>query len=462
MFELIRANKRRSMLLMFGMLLLLLAVGFAIGFALVPISEPVPVGDTVLLLPIGGAIGMLIAFFIWGVQALAAYSAGDRLLMAAAGAREIEKRDHPRLFNVVEEMTLAAQLPKMPRVYIIEDMSLNAFAAGRDPNHAAVAVTTGLLSKLNRDQLQGVIAHEISHIANRDVLFMTMASIMVGSIIMLTEMFLRMMWYSSLTGSRRYSSRRSSRSSDGGGKLILLVIAAILAIVAPLLAQMLYFACSRQREYLADAGGAVYTRYPEGLASALEVIAGNPGDKKSVSKATAPMYIVNPLEAGKRSLSAITSTHPPIDERVRILRSMGGGASFADYANAWNKVDGPGSAHVPASALAAAPTQAARAAAPSQAGQAAAPLQAAAPQATPRKEVPQKEEPTARQRQRDTGDMLRRMHHYRFINCDCGIRIKLPPEYAKPQVKCVRCGKVHNVPPQTDAPKRAKARSRRT
>ncbi|MCK5861821.1 MAG: M48 family metallopeptidase [Candidatus Hydrogenedentes bacterium] len=449
MFELIRANKRRSVMLMFFMLLLLLAVGFCIGFALFPVTEPISMGNTLLYLPWGGLIGMGIAFLIWGAQAMAAYFSGDRLLMAAAGAREIEKKDHPRLFNVVEEMTIAAQLPKPPRVYIIENMTLNAFAAGRDPNHAAVAVTAGLLTKLNRDQLQGVIAHEIAHISNRDVLFMTMAGIMVGSIIMISETFLRMMFYSSLTGSRRYSSRRSSNNNDGAAKIVLLVIALVLAVVAPLLAQMLYFACSRQREYLADAGGAVYTRYPEGLASALEVIAGNPGDKKSTSKALAPMYIMNPMESGARSLSAFTSTHPPIEERVRILRSMGGGASYADYALAWNKTDGPGKARIPASALAAEKSQSKQTARGAGAlGSMIGPVAAMAAQAgggavaAAASKIP---EATSRQRERDTGDLLRRMNNFKFINCDCGIRIKLPPEYKKNKVKCVRCGKIHAV-----------------
>ncbi len=440
------------MMLMFIMLVLLLAVGFSIGFAVFPALEAVDIGNYMLYLPWGGIIGLGIAFLVWGIQATAAYFSGDKLLMASVGAREIEHGDHPRLFNIVEEMTIAAQLPKPPKVYIIEDMSLNAFAAGRDPEHACVAVTAGLLAKLNRDQLQGVVAHEIAHIKNRDVLFMTMAGIMVGSIIMITEVFFRMMWYSNMGGTRRYSSRRSSKE-EGAAKLILLVVALILAIVAPILAQMLYFACSRQREYLADAGGAVFTRYPEGLASALEVIARNPGDKEKVSKATAPMYIINPLEAGQRSFSSLTSTHPPIEERVRILRSMGGGASYADYAAAWNKVDGPGKAKIPASALAeekSKPRQAVRTAGASEdpaitgtptvdraimAGMAAATAAAA--------NIP---EATARQRQRDTGDMLRRMNNFKFINCDCGIRIKLPPEYNKPKVKCVRCGKIHDVP----------------
>jgi len=421
MFELIRANKRRSMILMSVVLVLLLLLGFAIGFAVVPATQPIQLGNSPFPLPIGGMIGMGLALLVWGVQALAAFFSGDRLLMAAAGAKEIRKQDHPRLFNVVEEMTLAAQLPAMPKVYIIENMSLNAFAAGRDAKHAAVAVTAGLLSKLDRDQLQGVIAHEIGHIANRDVLFMTMAGIMVGSIIMLAEMFLRMMWYSNLSGTRRYSSRRSSRSSGGdGAKLALLVLAGILAVVAPLLANMLYLACSRQREYLADASGAVYTRYPEGLASALEIISRNPGDKASISKATAPMYIVNPLQAGQRSLSSWTSTHPPIEERVRILRGMGTGASFRDYARSWGKIAGRQAASMPASAL------------------------AAAQSSTSTRSVETQE--SASQRQRDTGDLLRRINQFRFIQCDCGVQLKLPPEYNKPKVQCVRCGTTHHVP----------------
>lgn len=437
MFELIRANRRKSMVLIVLMLALLLGVGFAIGFAVYPATDSFVLGGYRYFIPIGGLIGMGIAFLIWGGQALAAYTSGDRLLMAAAGAREIQKQDHPRLFNVVEEMTLAARLPATPRVYIIEDMSLNAFAAGRDPQHAAVAVTQGLLGKLNRDQLQGVIAHEISHIANRDVLFMTFAGIMLGAIIMLTEVFLRVMWYSNLGASRRYRSSRSSKN-DGAYRVILLVVALVLAIVAPLLAQLLYFACSRQREYLADAGGAVYTRYPEGLASALEIIAGNPGTKESVSKAMAPMYIINPLESAARKFRSLTSTHPPVEERIRILRSMGGGASYTAYAAAAEAVGGKGSVHIPATALAAEQSAGAGAAAPA-AG--AALMGAVARSGSAKSE--RTSDPGERQRRREAGDLVRRMNDFRFIQCDCGLKMKIPPEYTKPLVKCPRCKKTH-------------------
>ncbi len=442
MFELIRANKRRSAMLMLVMLALLLLLGFAIGFAVLPGTGTVDVGAYRYYIPVGGLLGMFVAFLLWGVQALAAYASGDRLLMAAAGAREIQKSDHPRLFNVVEEMSLAAGLPAAPKVYIIEDMSLNAFAAGRDPNHAAVAVTAGLLSKLNRDQLQGVVAHEIAHIANRDVLFMTIAGIMVGSIIMLAEIFTRMMWYSNMGASRRYRSSRSE-SKGGGAQALMLLAALVLSIVAPLIAQLLYFACSRQREYLADAGGAVYTRYPEGLAGALEVISANPGDKERISKATAPMYIINPLQAGSRSLAALTSTHPPVEERIRILRSMAGGASYGDYAAAWRKVSGDAADRMPASAF----TEANAALRPArQASPSAAPMGPEGAEAVMAAAAAQPE-PSARLRHRDTGDLLRRMNQFRFVNCDCGLKLKIPPEYKKPHVRCARCGKVHALAP---------------
>jgi heat shock protein HtpX len=446
MFELVRANRRKSALLILLMLALLLAVGFAVGFSVYPATDSFVMGHYRYFIPVGGLAGMAVAFLIWGGQALAAFASGDRILMAAAGAREIKKEDHPRLFNVVEEMTIAAQLPAVPKVYIMEDMSMNAFAAGRNPKHAAVAVTQGLLGRLNRDQLQGVIAHEISHIANRDILFMTFASIMLGSIIMITEIFLRVMWYSNLGGSRRYTSRRSNRN-DGAARLVLLVVALVLAIVAPLLAQLLYFACSRQREYLADAGGAVYTRYPEGLASALEIISGNPGTKASVSKAMAPMYIINPLEAGARSLTSLTSTHPPVEERIRILRSMGGGASYNAYAAAAGKISGAGKVHIPQAALAAElaavrQAQAARAAEPGQGSMGPALMAATAGQARAPEPEP---EPGERQRFREAGDLVRTMNRFRFLQCACGLKMKIPPEYKKTLVKCPRCGKIHSL-----------------
>ncbi|HPK25127.1 MAG TPA: M48 family metallopeptidase [Candidatus Hydrogenedentes bacterium] len=421
MFELIQANQRRSRWLLAGMFLVLLGVGFTIGALMLPTPEQALAG---------GIIGMGVAFMIWALQALIAWSSGDRLLMAVAGARQIQKADHPQLFNVVEEMTLAARLPAVPQVYIIEDMSLNAFATGRKPEKAAVAVTAGLLSKLNRDQLQGVIAHEIAHIANRDTEFMTFAGIMLGSIILITELFHRSIWYATrTTGSmRRYSSNRSGKDGNAA-LLVLLVISMVLAVLAPLLAQILYFACSRRREYLADAGGAVFTRYPEGLASALEVIAGNPGDKETTSRAMAPMYIINPLQSA-RSFNSLFSTHPPVDERIRILRNMSGGTAYRDYAAAWGKVSGSKAVDMPASAMAFTAAQSAVPAAQDSAAAAASSVPA---------------DQDARQRHRETAEMLRRMHHYRLITCSCGLKAKIPPQYPHAAVKCPRCGKMHRI-----------------
>jgi heat shock protein HtpX len=461
MFELIRANKRRSMVLVFVMLALLLLLGFSIGMAVFPSTHFLAAVNGrryEVMLPLGGLIGMGVAFLIWTVQALAAYFQGDRILMAASGARELERQDAPQLFNVVEEMCIAAGLPKPPKIHLIEDMGLNAFAAGRSPENASVAVTAGLMGKLNRDQLQGVIAHEISHIVNRDVLFMTMMGIMAGTIVLISEGFARAVFYGG-TGTRYRSS--DSRREGGGGQALIMIVALVLAIVAPIVAQLIYYACSRRREYLADAGSAVYTRYPEGLASALEVIAGDADLPAAANKVIAPMYIVNPL-AGGQSLTSWSSTHPPTEERIRILRGMAGGASYANYAQSWGRAGGAGRAAMPASALAQpaageiAPPRAAAPALMSAAAGAdsgsmadAAALSGMPPafdQAQPvRMAVPRAGQTPADQavRMRRTGDWVRKLNGFRFIACACGAQLKLPPEFKNDKVMCPRCRTVH-------------------
>ena len=222
----------------------------------------------------GGFFGLMIATAIWIVLTLISFSSGDQILLAASKAKPVTHDVHPQLFNVVEEMKIAAGMPAMPKIYIINDPAPNAFATGRSPQTASVAVTAGLLARLNRDELQGVVAHEISHIVHRDILFVTLAGIMLGSIVLLSQVFLRGMFYSSMMGSRR----RYSGGGKGGGQaqLIMLIVAIVAAILAPIMAYLLYFALSRRREYLADAGAARLTRYPEGLASALEKIANDP------------------------------------------------------------------------------------------------------------------------------------------------------------------------------------------
>jgi heat shock protein HtpX len=403
MWEQVRSNKRRSIALVILIALLLLGLGFVIGEAVQPGA---------------GILGLGIATLVWILMSLIAYFQGDAILLAISGAREITKEDHPQLFNVVEEMQIAGGLKKMPRVYLIDDMALNAFATGRDPDNAAVAVTAGLLGKLNRDALQGVIAHEMSHIINRDVLLMSMVGIMLGVIVIIAEVFLRGMWYGGGMRSRRYRSERGA----GQGQAILIIVALVLAIVAPLLAQLIYFAISRRREYLADANAAVLTRYPEGLASALDVLAQDGAVLAHANKATAPMYIINPFHNAGRMALNLTSTHPPIDQRIRVLRSMGGTASFQQYDAAWRAVRGANRGVIPPSALIA--------------GQAA-PVRL--PQAAPGSVDP-------RARMREAGDVLRKVNQFLFLTCACGLRIKLPPDFNKNTVACPRCHRELSVP----------------
>jgi heat shock protein HtpX len=322
-WEQIRSNRRRSVFIVTIMGVLLVAMGMALAAVFTPDEGAIIVGGA-------AALGL------WLIMWLVTVSQGDDIMLRMAGARQIEHKDHPVLHNVVEEMTIAAELPNLPRIYVVDDPSPNAFATGRDPKKASVAVTTGLLRILDRDELQGVVAHELGHIKNRDVSLITTAGIMVGSIVLLAEVGLRVLWYSG------GGMRRSRTSSDkGGGQAIVMIVAIILLILAPILAQLIYFALSRRREYLADASGAMFTRYPEGLASALEKLAGTTKPLTDTSRVTAPMYIVRPLHKGqKMDATSKFATHPPIADRVRILRSMAGGADFGAYDVAYQRVKG--------------------------------------------------------------------------------------------------------------------------
>ncbi len=407
MWELIRANKRNSIVLMAIMAAVLLLLGFVIGLGFFGAE--------------GGLFGLMIATVIWLVLTLISFSSGDQILLAASKAKLVTHDVHPQLFNIVEEMKIAAGLPAMPKIYIINDPAPNAFATGRKPETASVAVTAGLLARLNRDELQGVIAHEISHILNRDILFVTLAGVMLGSIVLLSQVFLRGMFYSSMMGSgRRYSS-----GGKGGGQaqLIMLVIAIVVAILAPIMAYLLYFALSRKREYLADAGGARLTRYPEGLASALEKIANDPSPQlAAANKVTAPMYIANPFKKKKqRKLSDLTSTHPPISERVRILRNMTHGASFKDYSNAFAKVT-HNKTVIPPTALTKEDIALREADVKAKKGQ--------------HKET----------QMRQIGDIMRKVNQFVFLTCLCGLKLKIPPNFKSKKVACPRCKRTLDLP----------------
>ncbi|RKY24300.1 MAG: peptidase M28 [Planctomycetota bacterium] len=407
MWELIRANKRNSIVLLVIMAVCLLLLGFIIGLAFFGRD--------------GGFFGLIIATAVWLILMLVSFSSGDAILLAASKAKPVTHDVHPQLFNVVEEMKIAAALPAMPKIYIINDPAPNAFATGRSPKKASVAVTAGLLGRLNRDELQGVIAHEISHILHRDILFVTLAGIMLGSIVLLSQVFLRGMFYSSMTGSRR----RYSAGSKGGGQaqLIMLIIAIVAAILAPIMAHLLYFALSRRREYLADAGAARLTRYPEGLASALEKIANDKSPQlAAVNKVTAPMYIVNPFKKeSQMKLSDLTSTHPPISERIKILRNMSGGASFRDYSDSFTNVTKTQTV-IPPAAL----TKEAIA------------LRQASAEA--------KKKQRAEKQLRQVGDIMRKVNGFLFLTCVCGLKLKVPPNYKGKTIKCPRCKRILNLP----------------
>ena len=307
MWEAISANQRRSALLIASLAALLAIMGMAIGFLM---------GGR----PQTAYFGAFVGLGIWGMLLLVNLMGGESVLLSSANAREVAHDEAPQLYNVVEEMRIAAALPAMPRVFIIDTPVPNAFAVGLNPERACVAVTAGLLERLSRDELQGVIAHELGHISNRDTLFMTLAGVTLGAIVLLADAGMRMMFWGG--GGRR---RSSSSGKGGGGAALLMIAALVLAILAPLVARLLYFACSRQREYLADASAARYTRYPAGLAHALRKIALQQDPKKiPVNRVVAPMYAINPLAAA--GSFSVFGTHPPTEERIRRLLEMQGAA----------------------------------------------------------------------------------------------------------------------------------------
>jgi heat shock protein HtpX len=292
-FDRVAQNQRRSALLVFLMFVLLGLLGYGVG-------EITGSGYSILV----------IALVVGTVSSLISYYYGDRMVLAMSRARPAQKPEDAEVINAIEGLAIAAGLPA-PKVYIIDDTAPNAFATGRDPQHASLAVTSGLIQKMDRSELEGVISHEMSHIANRDILYMTLVAILAGAVILLADWSRRWLWW---------GGRVRSRRSSGAG--VIALVALLLMILAPIFAALIQMAISRQREFLADASGAQLTRYPEGLARALEKIAADPEPLEVANKATAHMYIYNPLRDHGGWLNSLFSTHPPIEERVARLRSM--------------------------------------------------------------------------------------------------------------------------------------------
>jgi heat shock protein HtpX len=303
MYEQIRRNRRASWLLAVLVVAILALLGFAIGYA--------TVGGT------QGGIGLLGVFGVVAiVWSIVGYYSGDKMVLAVSGARRVTHAEEPRLFNVVEEMTIAAGLPQPPAVYVLDEASPNALATGRDPRHASIAVTRGLLDRLDREQLQGVIAHEMSHIRNYDIRFETLVGILVGMIALIADFFLRWSFWGGMGGRRR--------GGDSGGdqaSAIFAIVALVLAVLAPLAAYAVQFAVSRRREYLADASAVELTRNPLGLARALNDIASDPRPLRHANRATAHLYIENPLKKTKE-VTGVFDTHPPVRQRIAVLLEM--------------------------------------------------------------------------------------------------------------------------------------------
>lgn len=297
-YDAVDANRRKTFLLMAFFVVFAALLGFVLG-------EVLAEGGGVVIMPLALALS--------GVSAAGSYFAGDRVVLGISRAREVSEREEPLYHNVVEALCIGAGLPK-PRLYLIEDTAPNAFATGRDPKHASIAVTGGLLQKLDRAELEGVLAHELSHVGNYDIRLMVVVAVLVGMIALLADWVLRMTFRSG--GGRRGGRRR-------GGAAVLLLVGLVMAIVAPIVAQLIRFAISREREYLADSKGVLLTRYPAGLASALRKIAADPEPLEVANKATEGLYFANPLKDAPRFLDGLFDTHPPIAERIRRLEAMG-------------------------------------------------------------------------------------------------------------------------------------------
>lgn len=294
----IAANRWRTVLLVAVFTVLLAVLAYAAGEYFSP-------GSGVVLLPF--AVGLS------GVSAAGSYFAGDKLVLAQSQAHPLATGEEPQLRNVVETLAVGLGI-QPPAIYVIEDSAPNAFATGRDPAHASIAVTRGLLDKMDRTELEGVLAHEMSHVVNRDIRVMLLVTVLVGSIALISDWMMRSLWWG--------GGRRRDRDRGNGGAIIL-IIAIVLAILTPIIATLIQLAVSRQREYLADASGALLTRYPEGLASALRKIAADPDPLEVANKATANLYIANPLKDAPHFMDNLFDTHPPIAERIRRLEAMG-------------------------------------------------------------------------------------------------------------------------------------------
>ena len=299
----IRQNKRRSLLLMGIVVVIFAALAWFFGFYLA--GDPT---SAIWFVPIGGIVAAVIS--------LGALYGGDSMVLGVSRARQVSESDEPQLFNVVRELSLAANVPE-PRVFVMEDSALNAFATGRDPAHASVAVTRGLLDRLDREELQGVVGHELAHVANYDIRFSLLVGVLVGSIALLADILARMSLWGSMSRGRR-------SGGSNGGQMIIFFVGLLVAILAPLFARLVQMAVNRQREFLADATSVELTRNPYGLERALAKLATDTEKLEGANQATQHLYVVNPVKKLDKSARGLFSTHPAIVDRINRLRALTG------------------------------------------------------------------------------------------------------------------------------------------
>lgn len=313
MYNRIASNIRKSWILIFGFMLFVVAIGFVFGYV-----------------THSGFWGVAIAAVVAIAMTWGSYFSSDKVALSMSHARPADEKEYLQLHNVVEALSLAAGIPK-PKVYIVDDPAPNAFATGRNPEHAAIAVTTGLLAKMDRDELEGVVAHELSHVKNRDTLVMTLAVTLVGVIVLLADFLLRALWWGGFGG--------DNRDGNNPAGAIFAVLGIVLLFVAPLIAQVLQFAISRQREFLADIDGAFLTRYPDGLIHALQKLDSDPTVVRTASRATAHLWIESPIAraaqqggASKRGawLNRLFDTHPPLQDRIKALEEAEAGGTLPE------------------------------------------------------------------------------------------------------------------------------------
>ena len=425
--ELIRKNQRKSIYLLITSFVILLIVGFVLGSLFYTYLAPRRGADYAssriwFALIFAGFIGLVEL-----VQIYLIFNSKPRSLFKQLGLKEANQTQFSKLNNVIAEMSIAAGLGKVPEAYVIPSKAANAMAFGTSPETGAIAVTAGLLAICNRDELQGVVAHELSHLINKDSMLLEVCRSTLGMVIVLRDVMLRSLYWGSLgKGSYRTSNRSSGKGNSGLG-LVLMIIGVIFAILAPILIQLIYFSLSREREYLADAVSARLTRYPAGLASALTKIAYSTATLEKIDKISAAAFIDQPY-GDVVVTSKGTRTHPPIWNRIKILRKMSGGAGYLDYRKAYEEVVNAKAGFMPES-VAASTTKL--------------PLRMAELLVGEQSMVTSEEEMAAFTGDVRTEDVIRLTEDYGFIDCDCGLKIKIPSGYDKYEIKCPRCGRRH-------------------